>query len=210
VQRISRRPCVIAAAQLLPEKPSMLKILALGVLSLAVATVVVAADKENNDVDFKVKTIKGKEVDLADKYKGKVLLVVNVASKCGLTNQYEQLESLHEKYADKGLAVLGFPCNQFAGQEPGTEAEIEEFCKATYDVKFDLFKKIDVNGDKADPLYKHLTEVKAEPKGPGKIDWNFEKFVIGRDGKVVARFQPKTSPDDAEVVKVIEAELAKK
>jgi len=195
-----------------PGETNMLKIFALGALALvAIAGVVGAAEKEpKNDVDFKVKTIKGKDVDLAQQYKGKVLLVVNVASKCGLTPQYEQLEALHDKYADKGLAVLGFPCNQFGGQEPGSEAEIEEFCKSTYDVKFDLFKKVDVNGEKADPLYKHLTAVKAEPKGPGKVDWNFEKFVIGRDGKVVARFKPQTSPDDAEVKKVIEAELAKK
>ena len=188
----------------------MLKIFALGAVALVAFAGVVGADEPKNDVDFKVKTIKGKEVDLADQYKGKVLLVVNVASKCGLTPQYEQLESLHEKYANKGLAVLGFPCNQFGKQEPGTESEIEEFCKSTYDVKFDLFKKVDVNGENADPLYKHLTAVEAKPKGPGKIDWNFEKFVIGRNGKVVARFKPQTSPDDTEVVKVIEAELAKK
>ena len=198
------RPCL--------RRNSMLKIFALGAVALvALAGVVGAAEKDpKNDVDFKVKNIKGKEVDLASQYKGKVLLVVNVASKCGLTPQYEQLESLHEKYADKGLAVLGFPCNQFGKQEPGTEAEIEEFCKSTYDVKFDLFKKIDVNGENADPLYKHLTATEAKPKGPGKVDWNFEKFVIGRDGKVAARFKPQTSPDDAEVVKAIEAELAKK
>lgn len=190
----------------------MLKIIALSALGLvAIAGVVGAADKDaKSDVDFKVKDIKGKEVKLDEKYKGKVLLVVNVASKCGLTPQYEQLETLHETYGDKGLAVLGFPCNQFGKQEPGSEAEIEEFCKATYDVKFDLFKKVDVNGENADPLYQHLTSVKAEPKGAGKIEWNFEKFVVGRDGKVVARFSPRTSPDDAEVVKVIEAELAKK
>jgi len=188
----------------------MLKILALGTVALVAIAGVAGAAEPKNDVDFKVKNIKGKEVDLASQYKGKVLLVVNVASKCGLTPQYEPLEALHEKYADKGLAVLGFPCNQFGKQEPGSEAEIEEFCKSTYDVKFDLFKKVDVNGENADPLYKHLTAVETKPKGPGKVDWNFEKFVIGRDGKVVARFKPQTSPDDAEVVKVIEAELAKK
>jgi glutathione peroxidase len=196
----------------IPEpEDCMLKFIALSTLGvLVIAGLATAADKEKSDIDFKVKTIKGKEVDLAEKYKGKVLLVVNVASKCGLTKHYEPLEGLHEKYSEKGLAVLGFPCNQFGGQEPGTEAEIEEFCKATYQVKFDLFKKVDVNGDNADPLYKHLTAVKSDPKGPGKVDWNFEKFVIGRDGKVVARFKPQTSPDDPEVVKVIEAELAKK
>jgi len=143
----------------------MLKLIALSTLGvLVIAGVAAAADKEKTDIDYKVKTIKGKEVDLAEKYKGKVLLVVNVASKCGLTPHYTPLEALHEKYADKGLAVLGFPCNQFGGQEPGTEAEIEEFCSETYKVKFDLFSKVDVNGDKADPLYKHLTAVKSEPK----------------------------------------------
>jgi glutathione peroxidase len=176
---------------------------------MLMATVVSAADR-GSDIDYKVKSIKGKEVDLGDKYKGKVLLVVNVASKCGLTPQYESLETLHEKYADKGLAVLGFPCNQFGAQEPGTEEQIEEFCKSTYDVKFDLFKKVDVNGDNADPLYKHLTAVDTKPAGKGKISWNFEKFLIGRDGKVVARFSPQTAPDDPSVVKAIEAELAKK
>jgi len=190
----------------------MLKIIALSALGLvAMAGVVGAAEKEGkSDVDFKVKTIKGKEVDLAQQYKGKVLLVVNVASYCGNTKQYTQLEALHEKLGDKGLAVLGFPCNQFGEQEPGTAEEIQEFCKSKYDVKFDLFQKVDVNGEKADPLYQHLTEVKAEPKGPGKVSWNFEKFVIGRDGKVVARFAPGTKPDAPEVMKVIEAELAKK
>jgi glutathione peroxidase len=187
----------------------MLKVLALGVLGLFVAGVAFAADADKSDIDFKVKTIKGKELDLSD-YKGKVLLVVNVASRCGLTPQYEQLQSLHEKYNDKGLAVLGFPCNQFGGQEPGTEEQIEQFCKDNYDVSFDLFKKVDVNGEKADPLYKHLTSLDTKPVGEGKISWNFEKFVIGRDGRVVARFAPRTSPDDPEVLKVIEAELAKK
>ena len=183
-----------------------LSVMALGISALA-AAVVGAAEK--GDLGFKVQTIKGKEVDLAKQYQGKVVLVVNVASACGLTPQYEQLENLHEKYSEKGLAVLGFPCNQFGKQEPGTEEEIAEFCKS-YDVKFDLFKKIDVNGDKADPFYKHITGVKAGPKGAGKVDWNFEKFVIGRDGNVVARFKPQTAPDDPEVLKVIEAELAKK
>ncbi len=189
----------------------MLKLSLAALAVFALAGVVSAADNDKSDIDFTVKTIKGKEVDLAKQYGGKVLLVVNVASKCGLTPQYEELESLHEKYGEKGLAVLGFPCNQFGKQEPGTEAEIEEFCKATYNVKFDLFKKIEVNGEEADPLYKHLKSVDAKPVGDkGEISWNFEKFLIGRDGKVVARFGPRTSPDDAEVVKAIETELAKK
>lgn len=186
----------------------MFKILALGSFALLMMAGVSSA-ADSNAHEFTVKSIKGKEVDLS-KYKGKVLLVVNVASKCGLTPQYEQLESLHEKYSDKGLAVLGFPCNQFGGQEPGTDAEVEEFCKSTYDVKFDLFSKVDVNGENAAPLYKALTSTETKPVGPGKISWNFEKFVIGKDGQVVARFSPKTSPTDPEVIKVLEAELAKK
>jgi glutathione peroxidase len=176
---------------------------------MAMAGFTAAADNAKSPLDFKAKSIKGKEVDLSQ-YKGKVLLVVNVASKCGLTPQYEPLEALHEKYADKGLAVLGFPCNQFGAQEPGTNAEVEEFCKSTYDVKFDLFSKIDVNGDNACDLYKYLTSLDAKPAGKGKISWNFEKFLIGRDGQVVARFAPRTSPTDPEVIKAIEAELAKK
>jgi glutathione peroxidase len=137
------------------------------------------------------------------------VLVVNVASECGLTPQYEQLQALHEKYAAKGLAVLGFPCNQFGSQEPGTAAEIKEFCAKNYGVKFDLFAKIEVNGKHACPLYKHLTGLETKPVGPGKISWNFEKFVMGRSGEVVARFAPSTKPDAPEVLKAIESELAK-
>ncbi len=138
------------------------------------------------------------------------MLVVNVASKCGFIPQYEQLQTLYQKYGPKGLAVLGFPCNQFKAQEPGTAEEIREFCRLNYGVTFPMFAKIEVNGDGACPLYKHLTSMDTKPKGPGKIDWNFEKFIIGRNGKVVARFAPKTKPDSPEVIKVIEAELAKK
>jgi glutathione peroxidase len=159
-------------------------------------------------LSFKMKTLGGEEVDL-DKYRGKVVMIVNVASKCGLTPQYEQLQALHEKYSRKGLAILGFPCNQFAQQEPGTADEIKQFCSATYGVAFPLFAKVEVNGDGACPLYKHLTALDAKPKGPGKISWNFEKFIIGRNGQVVARFAPRTKPDDPEVLKALEAELAK-
>lgn len=167
-----------------------------------------AAEKASPVLNNKVKTIKGEEVDLA-KYQGKVLLVVNVASKCGATPQYEQLESLSDKYKDKGLAVLGFPCNQFGGQEPGTEEDIVKFCKSKYDVSFDMFAKIDVNGPEAAPLYKVLTSKETDPKYAGDIKWNFEKFLIGRKGEIVARFPTGTKPDAPEVVKAIEAELAK-
>lgn len=161
-----------------------------------------AEEKGAKVLNHTMKTIDGKEVNLAEKYKGKVLLIVNVASACGLTKQYTQLEALQDKFHDKGLEVVGFPCNQFGGQEPGTEAEIVKFCKSKYDVSFDLFSKIEVNGPDAAPIYKQLTNGK-------DIGWNFEKFVIGRNGEIVARFEPKTSPDAPEVVKAIETELAK-
>ena len=171
---------------------------------VSTATHCVSAEEKGSKVlDHKMKSINGKEVNLADKYKGQVLLVVNVASKCGATPQYKQLEGLQDKYHDKGLAVVGFPCNQFGGQEPGTEEEIVKFCKSTYDVSFDLYSKVDVNGENAAPLYKQLTAK------DGPIKWNFEKFVIGRNGEVVARFPTKTAPDAPEVVKAIETELAK-
>jgi glutathione peroxidase len=183
-----------------------------GVVAACVSTVY-AADTAPA-LNYKVKDIAGKEVDLS-KYQGKVLLVVNVASKCGNTKQYTPLEALHEKLADKGLAILGFPCNQFGRQEPGSEADIAAFCDKTYGVKFDLFSKLDVNtvekdGEVAHPFYKHLTSLDTQPVGKGKITWNFEKFVIGRNGEVVARFGPRTQPDAPEVLKVIEEELAKK
>jgi len=187
-------------------------VLATGFLLAAVSTSVAAAKdskKVPKALDFKMKTLAGKEVELG-KYQGKVVLVVNVASKCGLTPQYEQLQALHKKYAEKGLAVVGFPCNQFRAQEPGTADQIQEFCSTKYGVKFDLFEKIEVNGDGACKLYKHLTSLETKPKGPGDISWNFEKFLIGRNGEVVARFAPKTKPDAPEVVKAIEAELGKK
>ena len=168
-----------------------------------------AEEKTPAALNFKMKTITGKDVDLAQ-YKGKAVLLVNVASKCGLTPQYEELEALHEKYAKDGLAVVGVPCNQFGKQEPGSDAQIAEFCSETYKVKFDLLSKVDVNGDSACPLYKHLTALETKPKGPGKITWNFEKFLLDREGNVVARFAPRTAPDAPEVVQAIEAALAKK
>jgi glutathione peroxidase len=165
--------------------------------------------KMSKPLSFTMKSLDGKDVDLGQ-YEGKVVLMVNVASKCGLTPQYEQLQALHEKYADDGLAVLGFPCNQFLGQEPGTAEQIQEFCRVNYGVSFDMFAKVEVNGDGACDLYKTLTALDTEPVGPGEISWNFEKFVVGRSGEVVARFSPRTKPDDPELVKVIEGELPKK
>lgn len=159
-------------------------------------------------LNFTMKSLTGKEVDLA-KYKGKVVLIVNVASQCGLTPQYEALEELHEKYADKGLAVLGFPANEFGAQEPGSDTEIQEFCQQNYGVKFDMFSKVVVKGDGQCPLYKFLTSKETDPKFPGDITWNFEKFLVDRNGQIVKRFPPKVKPDSPEVVSAVEAELAK-
>lgn len=167
-------------------------------------------ETQRKALDHPMKTIQGKKVNLAEKYKGKVVMIVNVASKCGYTPQYEQLQALHEKYSKQGLAIVGVPCNQFGQQEPGTEAEIVEFCESNYGVEFDLMAKVDVNGEKAAPLYKYLTSEKTDPKFPGKIKWNFEKFVFDREGNVVARFDSKAKPTSKEVVEVIEAELARK
>jgi glutathione peroxidase len=174
--------------------------------SLLLAVPASADDKEpKSALDFKVKDIDGKEVSL-DKYKGKVVLIVNVASKCGLTPQYDGLQKLYAKNKDKGLVILGFPANEFGGQEPGSNEEIKEFCTSKYKVDFDMFSKIVVKGDGQDPLYKHLT-TKSEPAGD--IKWNFEKFLIGRDGTIQKRFGPRVKPDAPEVVKAIEEELKK-
>ncbi len=162
-----------------------------------------------SDIGHTVKTLDGKEVDLSEAYDGKVLLIVNVASRCGLTPQYEGLQALHEKYQEQGLRVLGFPCNQFGAQEPGTAEEIREFCSTNYNVTFDMFAKIEVNGDGASPLYQQLTAKDTNPKGAGNITWNFEKFVIGRDGRVVARFAPRTGPSAPEFIETIETALGK-
>ena len=157
---------------------------------------------------FTMKSLAGEDVDLA-KYAGKVVMIVNVASKCGYTPQYDQLQQLHEKYAERGLAILGFPCNQFLWQESGSNAEIQDFCRVNYGVTFDMFAKVNVKGDKACDLYKFLTSIETQPKGAGKIGWNFEKFIVDRSGNVVARFGSGTKPDAPELVQIIERELAK-
>jgi glutathione peroxidase len=157
--------------------------------------------------DINVKDINGKETSLGA-YKGKVLLIVNVASKCGLTPQYKALEAVFEKYKDKGFEVLGFPCNQFMSQEPGTNEEIKQFCSSKYNVTFPLFDKIEVNGKQRHPLYSALAG--QDSPYPGDIKWNFGKFLIGKDGKIIKRFEPKTTPDSPEVIQAIEAALASK
>jgi glutathione peroxidase len=145
--------------------------------------------------------------DVLKQQAGKVTLAVNVASKCGLTPQYTGLEHLQEKYADKGFTVLGFPCNQFMGQEPGTAEEIQEFCSTTYGITFPMAEKIEVNGENRHPVYASLTPVEDATGHTGDIRWNFEKFLIGRDGNVVARFGPQVEPESDEVVAAIEAAL---
>jgi glutathione peroxidase len=184
--------------------------LALAALTLAFAFVAITSAEEKQaaaPLSHTVKTIDGKEISL-DKYKGKVLLIVNVASKCGYTKQYKGLEALHEQYADKGLAILGFPCNQFGGQEPGSDADVKAFCSSTYNVKFDMFSKIDVNGANTAPLYKDL-KATADDKGEaGDVKWNFEKFLIGRDGKVIGRYRSAVTPED--LAKEIDKALAAK
>jgi glutathione peroxidase len=157
--------------------------------------------------DFTMKTIDGQQKSLGD-YRGQVVLVVNVASKCGLTPQYKALEELYEEYKDEGFSVLGFPCNDFAGQEPGTEEEIKSFCSTQYDVSFPLFAKVKVLGDDKHPLYAFLSSQQTTPEGPGEVAWNFGKFLVGKDGQVLARFSPKTAPDADAVIKAIEKATA--
>lgn len=177
--------------------------------------------------DFSVKKINGESVNLKD-FSGKTLLIVNVASKCGLTPQYEGLEKIYEQYREQGFEVLGFPANEFGAQEPGTNAEIQEFCRGNFGVKFPMFEKIVVKGEGTHPLYKFLTEAKPEatsPKGTefedklkgygitrtnkGDILWNFEKFLIGRDGKVVARFNPDVTPESSIITDAINSAMKK-
>lgn len=159
---------------------------------------------------FEVKDIDGNPVRLGDKYAGKVLLIVNTASKCGYTPQYADLESLYQKYRDKGLEILGFPSNDFGGQEPGSEAEIKEFCSTKFKVTFPLFAKSPVKGDAKTPLYRYLTDEKTNPASPGEVKWNFTKFLIGRDGKIAARYESSVKPQDEQVIKAVEEALAAK
>ncbi|HET8730056.1 MAG TPA: glutathione peroxidase [Moraxellaceae bacterium] len=145
--------------------------------------------------DYSAKTITGQDKPIAD-FKGQVLLVVNTASKCGFTPQFQGLEQLYEKYKDKGLAVLGFPCNQFLNQDPASDAEISEFCELNYGVTFPMFAKIDVNGDDAHPLFRHLTTAAPGLLGSKAVKWNFTKFLVDRSGKVISRYAPATKPED--------------
>ncbi|MGJ6979863.1 glutathione peroxidase [Aestuariimicrobium soli] len=158
--------------------------------------------------DIPLTTLAGDPTSLGD-FSGRVLLLVNVASKCGLTPQYATLEKLHESKHAEGLTVVGFPCNQFGGQEPGSAEEIQEFCSATYGVTFPMTEKVEVNGEGRHPIYEILTETPDAEGVAGDIQWNFEKFLVSRTGEVVARFRPGTTPDDPSLVAAVDAELAK-
>jgi len=151
-------------------------------------------------------TLAGEELGL-ETWRGRVLLIVNTASECGFTPQYAGLEALYKKLEPQGLTILGFPCNQFGGQEPGTAGEIQEFCSATYGVSFPLFEKIEVNGPGRHPVYEELTAAPDADGEAGDIQWNFEKFLVGPDGAVIARFRPRTDPEDPDLVAAIEANL---
>jgi len=165
--------------------------------------------KEKSIYDFTMKDIDGKEVKL-DSYKGKVLLIVNTASKCGYTPQYEGLEKIYDKYKEQGFEVLGFPANNFMGQEPGTEEEIKEFCTLKYDVSFPMFSKISVKGADQHPLYTFLTNPKTNPNSSGEITWNFNKFLIDRNGNIVVRFGTKETPESENITQAIEKYLKEK
>lgn len=189
--------------------------LVIGVGQLVVTDAIADAATEQVDapdvpavLNFEVETIEGKTIRL-DKYHGDVVLIVNVASKCGLTPQYKQLQQLHDEYAEAGLAILGFPANNFGKQEPGTNDEIVTFCEKNYGVEFDMFAKLSVAGEDQAPLYQFLTSKKTNPDFAGKIRWNFDKFLVNREGQVIDRFAPGTEPTDKNVLKVIEEALAK-
>jgi glutathione peroxidase len=186
----------------------------IGLAILSASTSTATADEKGGNkvpdvLNFKMKSLDGKEVDLG-RYQGKVILIVNTASKCGYTPQYKGLESLHEKFADKGLVVLGVPSNDFGRQEPGSDEEISQFCEKNYGVKFDMLSKVTVKGGEQVPLYKFLTSKETDPKFAGPIKWNFTKFLIGRQGEIVNRFEPGVKPESAQLTQAIEAELAKK
>ncbi|MCC6696970.1 MAG: glutathione peroxidase [Candidatus Hydrogenedentes bacterium] len=169
-----------------------------------------AAEPPTSVLDFKVKDIDGKEVKLGDKYKGKVLVIVNTASECGYTPQYTDLQAIYKKYHEQGLEVLAFPSNDFGGQEPGTESEIKYFCSTKYNVTFPLFAKMPVKGEEKSPLYGFITDEKANPKTGGEIKWNFTKFLVDRNGEIIARYESAVKPTDESVAKAIEKALAEK
>ncbi len=174
-----------------------------------VAPTMAEEKKVTGPLSFTLKDIKGETVELS-KFKGKVVLLVNVASQCGLTKQYEGLQGLYSKYEKDGFVIVGIPANEFGKQEPGTNEEIEKFCKSKFSVTFPMMSKIVVKGEGIDPLYAYLTSKDTNPKHAGEISWNFEKFLVGRDGQLVDRFAPRTTPSDEKLVAAVETELKKK
>ena len=195
------------------------KLILLGIVIIIISSASLAVTRGNNSdvvkmteksvLEFTMKNIKGQDIKLSD-YSGKVLLLVNVASKCGYTPQYEGLESIYRKYKDQGLVVMGFPANNFLGQEPGTDEEIITFCTTKYNVTFPMFSKISVKGDKIHPLYRFLTSKETNPEFGGGISWNFNKFLVDRSGKIVDRFGTRDKPESEKVVQAIEQALLKK
>jgi glutathione peroxidase len=177
--------------------------------SLAVSTSARSSTPTDGVYQFTMKNIDGKSVPLG-KYHGKVLLIVNVASLCGNTPQYAKLEDIYNTYRKQGLRILGFPANNFHAQEPGDNQQIKEFCTSTYHVTFDMFSKISVKGDDQDPLYKYLTDKSTDPKFGGDIDWNFAKFIIGRNGEILARFPAHEDPTSPDVIAALQSALAQK
>jgi len=195
------------------QKPGCgLHMLILGLIAiglLAMSTAARSSTRAHGVYQFTMKNIDNQPVPLS-KYHGKVLMIVNVASLCGHTPQYAKLEALDKQYRKAGLRILGFPANNFASQEPGNNKQIKEFCTSTYHVTFDMFSKISVKGDDMDPLYKYLTDKSTDPQYPGDIDWNFAKFIIGKHGEILYRFQSGVEPDAPEVINAIKTALAAK
>ncbi len=191
----------------------LISLAALTTLMAVTSATVVSADdpakKPASVLDFHMKDIDGKDVDLA-KYHGKVLLIVNTASQCGLTPQYKNLEAIYEKYKDQGFEILAFPANEFGSQEPGDNAQIKQFCSKEYNVTFPVFSKIVVNGEHKHPLYQFLTSESTNPKFAGKIGWNFTKFLVNKKGEVIQRFEPREVPSSEKVTGAVEKALAEK
>jgi glutathione peroxidase len=179
------------------------------ILAFAVGASSSTAPATKSIYEFTMKNIDGKDVSLGN-YKGKVILLVNVASECGNTPQYKDLEALYVKYKERGLVILGFPANNFGEQEPGTDAEIKKFCTSTYNVTFPMFSKISVKGDDQHPLYRFVTSKETDPEFAGEVKWNFQKYLISREGKILAKFAPRLNPASDEVTAAIEKALGSK
>jgi glutathione peroxidase len=191
------------------QEITMRKLILTLILCLAAGASAVSSSAQTKSIyDFTMKSIDGDAVNLSS-FKGKVVLLVNVASKCGFTPQYSALESVYEKYKDRGFVIVGVPANNFAQQEPGTNEEIKTFCSRKYNVTFPMMSKVSVKGDDKTPLYQYLTDSAQDPKFGGDIKWNFTKFLVDRNGMIVARFEPATTPDSAEVTSAIESTLSK-